>query len=81
MNYQEWAQKMEAYLKTQELWYYVNGTIEQPTRLEPPVDPTAGKDSTKVSESAISKYAEQMKLYNENSNIIHAWESMGPCQQ
>ena len=28
MNYQEWAQKMEAYLKTQELWYYVNGTIE-----------------------------------------------------
>ena len=30
MNYQEWAQKMEAYLKTQELWYYVNGTIEQP---------------------------------------------------
>ena len=27
-NYQEWAQKMEAYLKTQELWYYVNGTIE-----------------------------------------------------
>ena len=28
MNYQEWAQKMEAYLKTQELWYYVNGIIE-----------------------------------------------------
>ena len=27
-NYQEWAQKMEAYLKTQELWYYVNGMIE-----------------------------------------------------
>ena len=27
-NYQEWAQKMEAYLKTQELWYYVNGIIE-----------------------------------------------------
>ena len=27
-NYQEWAQKMEAYLKTQELWYYINGTIE-----------------------------------------------------
>ena len=28
MNYQEWAQKMEAYLKTQELWYYVDSTIE-----------------------------------------------------
>ena len=24
-NYQEWAQKLEAYLRTQELWQYVNG--------------------------------------------------------
>ena len=36
---------MEAYLKTQELWYYVNGTIEQPARMERPVDPTAGKEA------------------------------------
>ena len=74
MNYQEWAQNMEAYLKTQELWYYVNGTIERPTRMEPPVDPTAGKDSTKVSESAIMKYVDDMKLYNKNSDIICAWD-------
>ena len=70
MNYQEWAQKMEAYLKTQELWYYVNGTIERPARMERPVDPTAGKDASKVSESAITAYLERMKEYNKNSNII-----------
>ena len=65
---------MEAYLKTQELWYYVNGTIERPVRMDPPVDPAAGKDATKVSESAITKYVEAMKLYNENSDIIRAWD-------
>ena len=42
--------------------------------MNPPVDPTAGKDSTKVSESAIAKYVDDMKLYNENSNIIRAWD-------
>ena len=70
MNYQEWAQKMEAYLKTQELWYYVNGTIERPVRIDRPVNPTAGKEASKVSESAIAAYVERMKEYNENSDII-----------
>ena len=42
--------------------------------MDPPVDPTACKEATKVSESAITKYVEAMKLYNENSNIIHAWD-------
>ena len=73
-NYQEWAQKMEAYLKTQELWYYVNGIIEWPIRMEPPVDPTAGKDSTKVLELATTKYVKDMKLYNQNANIVRAWD-------
>ena len=73
-NYQEWAQKMEAYLKTQELWYYVNGIIERPIKMEPPVDPAAGKDSSKVAESALARYAKQVKLYNENSEIIWSWD-------
>ena len=71
-NYQEWAQKMEAYLKTQELWYYVNGTIERPTRMERPVNPSAGKDTAKVSESAMDAYVARMKIYKENSAIIRS---------
>ena len=73
-NYQEWAQKMEAYLKTQELWYYVNGTIEQPMRMERPTDTSAGKESSKVSESAMAAYAEKVKLYEANLAIIMTWD-------
>jgi hypothetical protein len=29
-NYQQWAPKMQAYLKSKELWYYVNG-VKKPS--------------------------------------------------
>ena len=74
MNYQEWASKMEAYLKTQELWYYVEGIIEWPTRLERPIDPTVGVDATKVSTSAIELYKARMKIYDQNSAEVRNWD-------
>ena len=42
--------------------------------MDRPVDPTAGKEASKVSESAIAAYLERMKEYNENSDIIRAWD-------
>ena len=38
-NYQEWAQKMEAYLQTQELWQYINGTSTWPDVPSTPIIP------------------------------------------
>ena len=73
-NYQEWAQKMEAYLKTQELWYYIDGTIERPVRMERPVDPSAGVDASKILASAMDLYVARMKLYDENSAAVRSWD-------
>src|SRR5579863_8181439 len=41
-NYREWSVMMQAYLQTQELWDYVNGTAEMP--VEP--QPTTARDGT-----------------------------------
>ena len=64
---------MEAYLKTQELWYCVEGIIEWPTRLERPIDPTVGVDATKVSTSTIELYEARMKIYDQNSAEVRNW--------
>ena len=42
--------------------------------MERPVDPSAGKDTSKVSESAMDAYVARMKIYKENSAIIRSWD-------
>ena len=59
-NYQEWASKMEAYLKTQELWEYVDLTTEKPEDLTLPATP-----SSKATESEVATYDLVKKAYDD----------------
>ena len=58
-NYQEWASKMEAYLKTQELWEYVNLITKKPEELTLPTAPPA-----KVTESVVTEYNTTKAAYD-----------------
>ena len=58
-NYQEWASKMEAYLKTQELWEYVDLTTQKPDEIILPAAP-----SSKATESDVATYTTIKKEYN-----------------
>ena len=73
-NYQEWAQKMEAYLKTQELWYYVNGTIKRPYEIEHPADPVPAAGSTTILKSVMDTYEAKMKIWKENFDKVREWD-------
>jgi hypothetical protein len=46
-NYQQWANRIEAYLQTQELWEYVNGDEIQPEIPEKPIIPVKEYDDGK----------------------------------
>ena len=67
-NYQEWASKMEAYLKTQELWEYVNLITKKPEELTLPVAPAeTALDSVTVT------YNAQMTAYNMRQDELRTW--------
>ena len=67
-NYQEWASKMEAYLKTQELWEYVNLKTERPEELTLPVAP-----AETAPESVTTIYNAQMLAYNTRQTERWTW--------
>ena len=67
-NYQEWASKMEAYLKTQELWEYVNLITEKPEELTAPATPTA-----KASNSKVATYTAAKTAYDARQEELRAW--------
>ena len=67
-NYQEWASKMEAYLKTQELWEYVNLITEKPEDLALPSTPPAG-----ALESVLATYNAAMTAYNTRQEELRTW--------
>ena len=64
-NYQEWASKMEAYLKTQELWEYVNLITEKPEELTLPATP-----SSKATESDVATYTAAKKAYDDRQEEL-----------
>ena len=67
-NYQEWASKMEAYLKTQELWEYVNLITKKPEELTSPTPPPA-----KATESAVTEYNAAKAAYNARQEELRTW--------
>jgi hypothetical protein len=74
-NYQQWAPKMKAYLKSKELWYYVNGVKNRPScipELEPPI-PAEG--STTILSSARLAYEATLKTYTEQRKIVLEWDT------
>ena len=67
-NYQEWASKMEAYLKTQELWEYVDESTEKPDTIKEPTVPTL-----KATESEVATYDLMKKAYDDRLEEIRDW--------
>ena len=70
-NYQEWAQKMEAYLKTQELWHYVTLAegYTRPAELPLPAMPPAG-----ATESVLVTFDANIKAYNDRQDELRTWD-------
>ena len=71
MNYQEWAQKMEAYLKTQELWQYITLAkgYTRPAELLLPVMPPAG-----AMESVLVTFDVAIKAFNNRQDELRDWD-------
>ena len=67
-NYQEWASKMEAYLKTQELWEYVNLITKRLEELTLPATPSA-----KATESEVATYTATKAAYDARQEELRAW--------
>jgi hypothetical protein len=63
-NYQQWAPKMQAYLKSKELWYYINGVKNRPSCIPEPVRPVPAAGSTTILSSDLLAYDARLKTYN-----------------
>jgi hypothetical protein len=76
-NYQQWANRIEAYLQTQELWEYVNGNEIQPEIPEKPTIPVRELDEDGKETSAykrkVQKYDEEVTAYNTALTTIKPW--------
>jgi hypothetical protein len=76
-NYQQWANRIEAYLQTQELWEYVNGNEIQPEIPEKPIIPIRELDEDGKETSAykrkVQKYDEEVTAYNTALTTIKPW--------
>ena len=59
---------MEAYLKTQELWEYVNLITEKPEELTSPATP-----SSKATESEVATYSAAKKAYDDRQEELRDW--------
>ena len=75
-NYQQWAPKMEAYLKSKKLWYYVSGDTPAPSCIDQPAEPTPLEGSTTITSSQKAEYKELKKAYNEQYKICMAWNQI-----
>jgi hypothetical protein len=74
-NYQQWAPKMQAYLKSKELWYYVNGVTNCPSCIDPPAEPIPAEGSTTVERSTRLAYEATLKTYNDQQATHLEWDT------
>jgi hypothetical protein len=74
-NYQEWAQKIEAYLRTQELWQYVNRTSVRPIVPPKPVIPidATGTPYGKTTSQMVA-YRAAVDAYNTAFTTTGTWD-------
>jgi hypothetical protein len=76
-NYQQWANRIEAYLQTQELWEYVNGNEIQPEIPEKPINPVREEDEdgkeTTAYRRKVQKYDEAVTAYNTAVTTAKPW--------
>jgi hypothetical protein len=74
-NYQQWAPKMQAYLKSKELWYYVNSVKNRPSCIPEPTLPVLAEGSTTILSSARLAYEANLKTYTEERQLVLEWDT------
>jgi hypothetical protein len=73
-NYQQWAPKMIALLRSKELGNYINGIIKRPFCIEEPVAPPM--DEAGITDpSVLAAYAANIKLYEEQRAVQMIWDT------
>jgi hypothetical protein len=66
---------MQAYLKSKELWYYVNGVTNRPSCIDPPAEPIPAEGSTTVERSTRLAYESTLKTYNDQRATRLEWDT------
>jgi hypothetical protein len=74
-NYQQWAPKMQAYLKSKELWYYISGVKNRPSCIPEPLRPVPAAGSTTISSADHLAYEARLKTYNKERELVLEWDT------
>jgi hypothetical protein len=74
-NYQQWAPKMQAYLKSKELWYYISSVKNRPSCIPEPIRPVPAAGSTTILSSDLLAYDARLKTYNEERELVLEWDT------
>jgi hypothetical protein len=73
-NWGQWADNMEAYLSTKELWEYVDGSTPKPSFVDPSNPTTAEKQDLIDWKRKCAKVSGELWLAIEDSQKVHVKE-------
>jgi hypothetical protein len=74
-NWGQWADNMEAYLSTKELWEYVDGSTPEPTPTDPAKPTTDEKTALTDWKRKCAKVSGELWLAIEDSQKVHVKET------